>query len=145
MARSEDHEIDRTITDNLTRLSKFGAQTARPEYGIANHQLIGRRAIVATVRTNEPKAGLYQDELLPDNIGGVPVDVCEANSYQRLRAIDPLTAKITQTYRRPEAAEPGWPLEPEIPGGEFLTRQADCTERKESGQNAPGRSDHLAL
>jgi hypothetical protein len=130
MARSDDREIDRTITNNLTRLSKFGALTARPGYEITNHQLTGRRAIVATGHTNEPKAGLDQDEALLDNIGGVR----KANSYQRLRAIDPLAARITQTCRRPEEAEPEWPFEREIPNGELLTRQADCKEGKESDQ-----------
>jgi hypothetical protein len=134
MARSDDREIDRTITNNLTKLSKYGVLTARPGYEITDHQLTGRRAIVATVHIKKPKAGLDQGEVLPDNIGGVPVDVREANSYQRLRAIDPLAAKITQTYRRPEEAEPEWPLEREIPSGELLTSARSETQKTLAAQ-----------
>lgn len=143
MARC-DREIDRTITHNLTQLSKSGALTARPGYEITDHQLTGRRAIDATVHTKKPKAGLDQDEVLPDNVGGVPVDVREANSYQRLRAIDPPAAKITQTYRRPEEAEREWPLEREIPSRELLTGH-DCKEGKEKRSKSSERSDHLTL
>jgi hypothetical protein len=32
MANSRDREIDRTITSNLHRLSKYGVLAARPEY-----------------------------------------------------------------------------------------------------------------
>lgn len=134
MARSDDRKIDRTITSNLTRLSKYGVLTARPGYEIKGHQLTGRRAVVATVHTKKPKADLSPNEILPDNIGGVPVDVREANAYQRLRAIDPLAAKITQTYRRPEDAEPEWPLEREIPSGELLTNARSETQKKLAAQ-----------
>jgi phosphatidylserine/phosphatidylglycerophosphate/cardiolipin synthase-like enzyme len=130
MANSGDREIDRTITNNLHRLSKYGVLTTRPGYEITGHQLTGRRAIVATVHTKKPMAGLPRGEALPDRIGGVPVDVREANSYQRLRAIDPLAAEISQTYRRPEDAEPDWPLERELPSGELLKSDRSETQRK---------------
>jgi len=145
MARSDDREIDRTITSDLTLLSKYGVLTARPGYEITDHQLTGRRAIVATVHTKKPKAGLDRGEVLPENIGGVPVDVREANSYQRLRAIDPLAAKITQTYRRPEEAEPDWPLEREIPSGELLTSIRSETQKKLAAQTKTQASSARTL
>lgn len=129
MASRDDRKIDRTITDNLHRLSKYGVLTARPGYEITDHQLTGRRAIVATVHTKKPLAGLPSGEALPDSIGGVPVDVREANSYQRLRAVDPLAAEVSQTYRRPEDAEPEWPLERELPSGELLNSARSETQR----------------
>ncbi len=104
--------------------------TARPGYEITGHQLTGRHAIVATVHTKKPIAGLPRGEALPDSIGGIPVDVREANSYQRLRAIDPLAAEISQTYRRPENAEPEWPLERELPSGELLKSACSETQKK---------------
>ena len=55
MASRDDRKIDRTITDNLHRLSKYGVLTARPGYEITGHQLTGRRAIVATVHTKNPR------------------------------------------------------------------------------------------
>jgi hypothetical protein len=39
MADSRDREIDRTITNNLQRLSEYGVLTARPGYEITDHQL----------------------------------------------------------------------------------------------------------
>jgi phosphatidylserine/phosphatidylglycerophosphate/cardiolipin synthase-like enzyme len=134
MASSHDRNIDRTITSNLHRLSKFGVLTARPGYEIKGHQLTGRRAIVATVHTKKPINGLPHGEALPEKIGGVPVDVREANSYQRLRAIDPLAAELSQTYRRPEEAEPEWPLEREVPSGELLTSARSETQKKLAAQ-----------
>ena len=134
MASSSDREIDRTITKNLHRLSKYGVLTARPGYEIAGHQLTGRRAIVVTVHTKRPLAGLPRGQALPDSIGGIPVDVREANSYQRLRAIDPLAAGVSQTYRRPEQAEPEWPLEREVPSGQLLTSASSETQKKFNAQ-----------
>jgi phosphatidylserine/phosphatidylglycerophosphate/cardiolipin synthase-like enzyme len=130
MANRSDREIDRTITNNLHRLSKYGVLTARPGYEIRGHQLTGRRAIVATVHTKKPMAGLPRGEALPDSIGGVPVDVREANSFQRLRSIDPLAAEVSQTYRRPEEAEPEWPLERELPSGELLNSARSENQKK---------------
>jgi phosphatidylserine/phosphatidylglycerophosphate/cardiolipin synthase-like enzyme len=127
-------DIDRTITSNLHRLSKYGVLTARPGYEIKNHQLTGRRAVVATVHTKKPMAALSHGEALPDRLGCVPVDVREANSYQRLRAIDPLAAEISQTYRRPEDAEPDWPLERELPSGELLSSHRSETQKKFAAQ-----------
>jgi phosphatidylserine/phosphatidylglycerophosphate/cardiolipin synthase-like enzyme len=134
MASSGDREIDRTITKNLHRLSKYGVLTARPGYEIADHQLTGRRAIVATVHTKRPVGGLPPGQALPDSIGRVPVDVREANSYQRLRAIDPLAARVSQTYRRPEDAEPEWPLERELPSGKLLGDARSETQKRLAAQ-----------
>jgi phosphatidylserine/phosphatidylglycerophosphate/cardiolipin synthase-like enzyme len=134
MADNRDREIDRTITNNLHRLSKYGVLTARPGYEIAGHQLTGRRAIVATVHTKKPPAALAPGEALPDRIGRVPVDVREANPYQRLRATDPLAAQITQTYRRPEDTEPEWPLERELPSGQLLTSARSENQKKLAAQ-----------
>jgi hypothetical protein len=120
MAISPDREIDQTNTNNLHRLSKYGALTARHVREIADHQPTGRRAIVATVHTKESMAGLPHGEALPDSIGGVPVDGRGATSYQHLRAIDPLGVEISQTYRRLKDAKPEWPLERELQSGERL-------------------------
>jgi hypothetical protein len=134
MASSSDREIDRTTTNNLHRLSRYGVLTTRPGFEITGHQLTGRRAIVATVHTKKLMAGLPRGEALPDSIGGVAVDVREANSYQRLRAIDPLAAEISQTYRRPEDAEPEWPLERELPSGELLKSAHSKAQKKLAAQ-----------
>jgi phosphatidylserine/phosphatidylglycerophosphate/cardiolipin synthase-like enzyme len=135
MAGKSDHEIDQTITKNLPRLSKYGVLTVRPGYEIAGHQLTGKRAIVATVHAKKPLADLSRSEKLPDSLGGVPVDVREARPYQRLRAIDPLAAEVSQTYRRPEDSEPKWPLERELPSGKLLTSASSDTQKKLQAQS----------
>src|SRR5215831_8327930 len=134
MAEKSDQEIDHTITRNIPRLAKYGVLTVRPGYEVTGHQLTGRRAIVATVHTKKPLAELAPSEKLPDRIGGVPVDVREGRPYQRLRAADPLAAEISQTYRRPEQAEPEWPLERELPSGELLTSPNSETQKKLAAQ-----------
>jgi phosphatidylserine/phosphatidylglycerophosphate/cardiolipin synthase-like enzyme len=111
--------IDLTIRRNLARLRKPGVLIVRPRYEIANHQLTGRLATVATVHTK--KAILPKADLLPVTIGNTPVDVREATAYQRLRAHDPAAAKLAQIYSRPEDKEPDWPLEREISTGRLIT------------------------
>src|SRR5262249_38203293 len=91
-------------------------------------------AIVATVQTKRAPVDLPQGEALPESLSGVPVDVREARPYQRLRAADPLAAQITQTYRRPEQAEPEWPLERELPSGELLTSPNRKTKKRLAAQ-----------
>ena len=85
--------------------------------------------------------GMFKHGLFPDSLAGVPVDVREARPYQRLRAADPLAAEITQTYRRPEQAEPEWPLERELPSGELLTSPNSETQQKLAAQ----RKGHVAF
>jgi hypothetical protein len=60
MAISRDRNIDRLITNNLRRLCKCGALTARPGYEIAGHRLTRGRIVVATVRTKKPMAGMLR-------------------------------------------------------------------------------------
>jgi hypothetical protein len=74
-----------------------------------------------------------------------PVDVREANSYQRLRSTDPLAADISQTYRRPEDAEPEWPLERELPSGELLKSARSETQKKLAAQTKAQPISAMAL
>jgi phosphatidylserine/phosphatidylglycerophosphate/cardiolipin synthase-like enzyme len=129
MVSGSDRKIDQLIRKNMPKLSKYGVLTVRPGFEITGHQLTGRHAIVATVHTKKPMAELSHGEALPDRIGGIPIDVREADPYQRLRAIDPLAADVTQTYRRPENAEPEWPLTRELPSGKLLM-SADSETQK---------------
>jgi phosphatidylserine/phosphatidylglycerophosphate/cardiolipin synthase-like enzyme len=119
--------IDSTIQKNLSRLSKPGVLTVRPGYEIADHQLTGNPAIVATVHTK--KKDLPKSNMLPDAIGNIPVDVREATPHQRLRAHDPAAAALTQAYTRPENYEPKWPYEREMPSGNLLTDPQSDTQK----------------
>ena len=98
----------------------------RPGFEIANHQLTGKRAIVATVHTKT--SDLPAGQLLPRAINGVPVDVREATPHQRLRANDPAAAALTQAFGRPQDKEPTWPLEREMPSGQLLQSPKSKTQ-----------------
>jgi PLD-like domain len=135
--------IDQTIRKNLARLTKPGVLTVRPGYEIANNQLTGKSAIVATVHTKTK--GLPKNELLPDTIGGIPVDVREATAYQRLRAHDPGAAALTQAYGRPEAKEPTWPLEREMPSGHLLDSPKSGTQQAVARSETNQPATHRAL
>lgn len=119
--------IDQTIRKNLARLRKPGVLTVRPGYEIAKHELTGKVAIVATVHTK--KTGLPKNQLLPNSILNIPVDVREATAHQRLRADDPAAAALAQTYARPEDQEPTWPFEREMPSGKILESPHSDTQR----------------
>jgi phosphatidylserine/phosphatidylglycerophosphate/cardiolipin synthase-like enzyme len=119
--------IDSTIQKNLPKLSKPGVLTVRPGFEIADHQLTGRSAIVATVHTK--MKDLPAGSMLPDHIGNIPVDVREASAHQRLRAHDPAAAALTQAYGRPEDYEPTWPYEREMPSGKLLTDPQSDTQK----------------
>lgn len=127
-AQSTAQAIDRTIQNNLPRLRKPGVLTVRPGHEIAGQQLTGRAAIVATVHTK--KQDLPRTDMLPDRIGGIPVDVREARPHQRLRAEDPAAAAVTQAFGRPENFEPVWPLEREMPSGKLLDDPESDTQQK---------------
>jgi hypothetical protein len=119
--------IDQTIRRNWQRLRKSGVLTVRPGFEIAKHQLTGKPAIVVTVHTK--KTGLSKNELLPNAIGKIPVDVREATGYQRLCAHDPAAAELAQTYGRPEDKPPTWPLEREMPSGKLLDDPRSSMQR----------------
>src|SRR5215472_11649610 len=120
--------IDSVIRKNLSRLRKPGVLTVRPGFEIANHQLTGASAIVATVHTK--KKLLPKNEMLPDRINNIPVDVREATPHQRLRAHDPAAAALTQTFGRPEQKEPTWPFEREMPSGKLLDDPRSATQQQ---------------
>jgi phosphatidylserine/phosphatidylglycerophosphate/cardiolipin synthase-like enzyme len=119
--------IDRTIRQHLAKLRKPDVLTVRPGFQITNHQLTGKRAIVATVHTKT--SDLPANQLLPRAIKRIPVDVREATPHQRLRAIDPAAAALTQAFGRPQDKEPTWPLEREMPSGQLLKSPNSKTQK----------------
>ena len=120
-------EIDTIIRKNLAALRKPGVLTVRPGFEIRGHQLTGKQAIVATVHTK--KTGLAPKEALPNSIDNVPVDVREATAHQRLRAVDPAAAALTQSFGRPDEKEPEWPFEREMPGGKLVDGPQSSTAK----------------
>jgi phosphatidylserine/phosphatidylglycerophosphate/cardiolipin synthase-like enzyme len=119
--------IDRAIRQHLPKLRKPGVLAVRPGFQITNHQLTGKRAIVATVHTKT--SGLPKNQLLPRAINSIPVDVREATPHQRLRAKDPAAAATAQVFGRPQDKEPTWPFEREMPSGQLLTGPKSETQK----------------
>src|SRR5580700_4440020 len=136
-------QINSTIGKKLDHLQKPGVLTVRPGFEIANHQLTGRSAIVATVHTKSKD--LPKDAILPDYVDKIPVDVREASPYQRLRAHDPAAAAVAQAYSRPEDAEPTWPYEREMPSGKLLTDPKSDTQKALAQHKAQQPATALAL
>ena len=128
MIKSSAKDIDQKIKNNLGKLRKTGVLTVRPGYEITNHMLTGRAAIVATVHTKKLKNALDKNDVLPDKISGVPVDVREASAYQRLRASDAGAAAIVKSYGRPENKQPEWDFEREMPSGKLLAQPDSDTQ-----------------
>lgn len=120
--------IDSVIRKNLPRLRKPGVLTVRPGFEIANHQLTGKSAIVATVHIKTKD--IPKQDMLPDRIANIPVDVRGATAHQRLRAHDPAAAAVTQAYGRSEQKEPVWPLEREMPSGKLLADPQSMTQKR---------------
>jgi hypothetical protein len=113
--KTRSKDVISVIRKNLKALRKPGVLTVRPGFEIRNHQFTGKPAIVVTVHTK--KKDVARGEMLPNSIGGIPVDVREARPYQRLRAEDPASAEIAMNYGRQELHEPVWPGELEMPSG----------------------------
>jgi phosphatidylserine/phosphatidylglycerophosphate/cardiolipin synthase-like enzyme len=120
--------IDSVIRKHLPQLRRPGVLTVRPGYEIADHQLTGKSAIVATVHTKTKD--LPGSSMLPDSIANIPVDVREASPHQRLRAHDPAAAALIQAYGRREDRDPTWPYEREMPSGKLLTDPKSDTQKK---------------
>src|SRR5262245_519111 len=135
--------IDSVIRKNLPRLRKPRVLTVRPGFEIANHQLTGKSAIVATVHTK--MKNLPKGEMLPDRIANIPVDVREATAHERLRAHDPAAAALTQTYARPATKEPTWPFEREMPSGKLLSEPQSATQQRLVQHRARQRATDRAL
>jgi hypothetical protein len=144
MAAKSAKQIDKIIQRNLGKLHKRGVLTVRPGFEIANHQLTGKSAIVATVHTkqkNLPKA-----DMLPNSISGIPVDVREARPFQRLCARNWPAAAVSQAFARPEDKEPVWPFERQIPSGKLLQNLWSMTPKglMKSTASQPGMQKALA-
>jgi len=144
-SRLQIKDIDQTILKNLSKLQKIGVLTVRPGYEIAQDQLTGKQAIVATVHTKKSLADLPASERLPDKLGKYQVDVREASPYQRLRAYDPAAAAVAETYGRPEEQDPVWGNEREVSTGKLLGAKSSSTNKLFERSKTTKPAAHKAL
>lgn len=101
--------ISDVIARNLAALRKPGVLAVRPGYEMKDDWFTGRPAIVAIVA--HKRADLPADDLLPDEIEGIPVDVRQASPLKRL-AIEHPSSYASQLRLSPDVgAVPHFPDE----------------------------------
>ena len=81
-----DEMIDTVIQRHLERFDKPGVTSVRPGMRITNGILTHDPAIVVSVRKTK---NLPPDEMLPEQVQEVPVDVRPVSPMEALRATDP--------------------------------------------------------
>ncbi len=80
-------DVSAVIDQNMAALDKPGVLSVRPGYKVRNGWLTSTPSVVVTVRHKQ--AQLPADELLPAEVGGVPVDVRQASPAKALELQDP--------------------------------------------------------
>lgn len=76
--------------------SKPGVIALRPGYRFSNGWITDEPAIVAIVRRKQAPDALSDDEMLPAEIDGIPIDVAPATPLQQLMASSPTPLAYTQ-------------------------------------------------
>jgi len=80
-------DLSSVIDQHMQELEKPGALSVRPGYKVKNDWLTDRRSIVVTVERKV--AHLSQDQMLPSQVDGVPVDVRQATPEKRKQLANP--------------------------------------------------------
>jgi phosphatidylserine/phosphatidylglycerophosphate/cardiolipin synthase-like enzyme len=112
--------IDGVIQRHIRAFRKPGVLTVRPGYKMTGGWITDKPAIVATV--NKKLDGLPPSQKLPAEIGDTAVDVREATSMQRLRAVNPAAHALVVAHGRGEIQEPNWKYERAVPSGQLLSK-----------------------
>jgi hypothetical protein len=106
--------VDRVIRAHLSELNKPGVLSVRPGYQATGGWITKKPAIVVTVERKQDD--LAPADRLPETLGGLPVDVREANPLQRMRVTDPDLYTAVSQQARPELRIPELPLERDLSG-----------------------------
>lgn len=111
-------DLDKVIQANLPQFRKPGALTVRPGYKIRDGWITTEPAIVVTVRQKKPNVS--PEEAIPAQVGGVPTDVREASTIQKLRFDNPQQHANVVATARPEYKQPEFDLERDAQTGQPL-------------------------
>src|SRR6516165_4782369 len=122
-----DEMIDTVIQRHLERFDKPGVTSVRPGMRITNGILTHEPAIVVSVR--KKTKNLPPDEMLPDQVEGIPVDVRPVSPMEALRATDPeaFAQELADTPRGNTPIElqtANFPLERNLKG-QLISPQVD--------------------
>lgn len=115
-------QIDKVIQANLDKFRKPGALTVRPGYKISGGWITQQPAIVVTVQKKIPN--INPNDAVPSSVGGVPTDVREATTIQKLRYTSPERHAALTAMMRPEFQQPEFPLERDVQTGKLLAKKA---------------------
>ena len=80
-------DVSAVIDQNMAALDKPGVLSVRPGYKVRNDWLTSTPSVVVTVR--HKVAHPSEGEMLPAEVGGVPVDVRQASPAKALELEDP--------------------------------------------------------
>lgn len=101
-------DVGQAIQHNLEALRKPGILAVRPGYHLEAGWPVGDPVIVALVSVRKGDASAYG---LPAQIDGVPVEVREASSLERLKATRPAVHSALTERMRDEQRNPEFPFE----------------------------------
>src|ERR1700756_3949655 len=101
-------DAGRVIEQNLEVLRKPGILAVRPGYRTEAGWPVGGPGIGALVGAKKGEAATYG---LPSQIGGIPVEVREASSLERLKATQPGVHAALKERTRIEQHAPDFPFE----------------------------------
>lgn len=113
-------DIDKVIQANLPQFKKPGALTVRPGYKIRNGWITPESAIVVTVREKKDKASIPPADTIPPQADGVPTDVRDATTIQKLRFDNPQQHANVVATARPEYNQPEFDYERDAQTGQLL-------------------------
>src|SRR5262249_30210215 len=101
-------DVGTLIQQNLDAFRKPGILAVRPGYRTKAGWPVGDPHIVVLVSAKKGEAPAYG---LPSQIAGVPVELREATSLERLTATHPDTYAALKERARPEQRTPDFPFE----------------------------------
>jgi hypothetical protein len=115
-------QIDKVIQANRDKFKKPGALTVRPGYKIRGGWITQQPAIVVTVQKKIPN--INPNDAVPSTVGGIPTDVRQATTIQKLRYTSPEKHAALTAMMRPEFQQPEFPLERDVQTGKLLAKKA---------------------
>jgi PLD-like domain len=113
-------QIDKVIQANLDKFRKPNALTVRPGYKITKGWITQQPAIVVTVQ--KKTSNINPTDAVPPVVGGIPTDVREATTIEKLRHTAPERHAALITMMRPEFRQPEFPTERDAQTGELLAK-----------------------
>ncbi len=118
-------KVDAAIQQNLNQFTKPNVLSVRPGFEMVNGLISDNPAIVVLVRKKD--AAIADADKLPDTVAGIPVDVREADTLQKMRADEPQRYSQFIATTSPQYALPTFPMQREPGTGAAQAPQFSAT------------------